>query len=522
MSNFAEKYSFSGRESALGRWVTEAIGLPGMRLRSQLRGNDLRLLCEGQPGPRKADVLLRLIPALQRVDLSTLVPAYHPKIYRVQIFGRLTGQQEPIWQALLHLDQLDRHLEQLKRSLQLSPELVFAAVQTGATAASPTRVPIQSPTSRTPLTDNPFQLQEDAELTLDTQAQASRTLEDREAHSEAAALALSNRALAKQGNEYAIALYLSDALSRLGVAVQASAKTLPYTPPAAVHHAEPEVAIDQWSTKRLWIICEAPYSPEASLLSETITAKLRELEIEGFRDAVILFRVLGEAQPDWMLRVVLTPPSEMLRDWARWGDVEAIQRLLNQELQPLGVQVSNAILNATTLHLSCGMVQQGRSAFKAPDRSAPDQQQLKAEIALFLEALAPQGIHAATIYGQVWKQESPAWVDWLTLPASLHPALSESAMELAQQRDWGAIAFLLHRLLNPDLDEYLATGGVRLQLLPKQDLLHIMCEAFVCPSQQQICDAITHLLQPLNLVDIAGIRIYGRRSGEKQPLWKHG
>lgn len=480
MSNIAQKYAFSGQESSLGRWITETIGLPGMRLKLQVRGNDLRILCEGEPCPRRTDIQLRLIPALQKKDLNTLLPAYHPQIYRIQLYGRISDQSAPAWKTSVHLDQLDRHLEQLKRSLQLSPELVMVAKGQGEPEA--------------PLSP------EDADPFVTT--------------AEEVALFLSNRNLAKRGNEMAIALYLSETLTDLGVAVQVSAKTLPYTPAVAVHDDALPDAPDLWTMKRLWVMCEAPYSPESSLISEPLTQKLRDLEVEGFRDAVIMFRVLGETQTDWLLRVDLTPPGEMLRDWARWGDAEAIQRSLNQELQSAGFQVCTATLTDSTLHLFCATL--------PLSTTVPDQKRIRAEIGLFLEALAPQGIHAATLYGQVKGNETPAWVEWLELPASVHSELAEPVLTLAQKKDWGAIAFLLHRLLNPNLDQYLATGGTRLQLLPKNDLLHIMSEAYLCPDKQEVCSTVTQFLEPLQIPNLSGVRIYGRRSGEKHPLWQFG
>ncbi|NJR38170.1 MAG: hypothetical protein HC781_04090 [Leptolyngbyaceae cyanobacterium CSU_1_4] len=68
----------------------------------------------------------------------------------------------------------------------------------------------------------------------------------------------------------------------------------------------------------------------------------------------------------------------------------------------------------------------------------------------------------------------------------------------------------------------MATGGTRLQLLPKNNLLHIMSEAYLCPDKQAVCSTVIRFLKPLQLPHLAGVRIYGRRSGEKHPLWKFG
>ncbi|NJR57765.1 MAG: hypothetical protein HC769_02200, partial [Cyanobacteria bacterium CRU_2_1] len=351
-------------------------------------------------------------------------------------------------------------------------------------------------------------------------------------------LPLSNRTLARQGQELALACYLSETLSDLGIAVRVILKSIPCTLTSSVYSNGLPLGT-LLTTKRLWVACEAIYSPAPSLVGETIAQRLRDLELEGYRDAVILFQVAGEKKPDWLLRVDLTLPEDMLREWARWGDVEAIRRLLNQGLKNFGLQVSTASLKETTLHLFCGFPSKRRVTTKANakvDPLIPHQGQVKTIATPLLETLAPQGIHSATIYGQVVGEETPAWVEWLELPANLHPALAESAVALAEQGDWEAIAFLLHRLLNPDLDKYLATGGIRLQLLPKPDptgidlndppcpkyLLHIMSEAPICPEQRRVGRTIVRFLKSLKRQDITGVRIYGRRAGQKQPLWSYG
>ncbi|HEY9646291.1 MAG TPA: hypothetical protein V6C88_07980, partial [Chroococcidiopsis sp.] len=139
-----------------------------------------------------------------------------------------------------------------------------------------------------------------------------------------------------------------------------------------------------------------------------------------------------------------------------------------------------------------------------------------------LDTLGPQGIQAAAIYGLISGQEAPDWVDWLELPAAKHSALAELPIALAKQQDWEAIAFLLQRLLNPDLDRYLATGGIRLQLLPKHDLLHVMTDAPVCPAQHQVGPTVAQFFKQLQLPGFTGVRVYGRRAGQARPLWSYG
>ena len=483
MSNANEKRASNSR-SPLERWIYQTIALRGLRVKFRLRGNNLHLLLEHQSCPDRTVTLLWLIPALQETNLNTLLPAEQPPIYQIQLYACEAGQSRPDWTASIYLNQLQHHLEQLQAG-QSIPELSFAAPVSSTPPPRPAVPPVEA--------------------------------------DDTATLALSNRHLAKQGQETAIACYLSETISDWGVAVRVSARTVPYSPPAAVYSTDSSLH-DGLTIRRLWIACEAAYGLEPGAIGEPITQKLRELEIEGYRDAVIVFQVAGESRPDWILRVDLTPPLEMLREWARWGDVEAVQRLVNQDLKPWNLEITKATLTDTTLHLCTSWFPSGAIEL--------DQKRVKADVALLLEALGPQGIHTAMLYGPVDEADTPSWVEWLQLPAALHSAFAEMPIALAQQADWGAIAFLLHRLLNPDLDGYLAMGGIRLQLLPKDDpnvgddapktLLHVMAEATACPNQQQISTTIVRFMRQLRLPTVSGVRIYGRRAGQKKPLWSYG
>ena len=467
MSNLVEKHPPSHPESTLAQWINRTIEMQGLRFKLHLRGNNLHLLCEGDRPPNRVKLLHRLLPALQKTDLNALTSADAPQIYQIQIYGCKVGQTHPAWTSTIYLNQIDSHLSQLQTEAATPP--------------------------------------------------ASSTSQPPSPNSGKFALALSNRSLAKQGHGTAIASYLSETLSDMGVAVRVSVRSVACTVNSSVYSTD--IIRPAATVKRLWIACEASYSPDPSLIGESITQKLRDLEIEGYRDAVIRFQVAGEGHPDWLLRVDLTPSDEMLREWARWGDIEAVQRLLNQAVAHLDAQFSAASLKESTLHLFCSVIAGSPTAETA---KVPDLQQIRTKIAPLLDVLGPQGIHAVTIYGQVVGQESPAWLERLELPAASHPALADPPLSLALQEDWSAVAFLLHRLLNPDLDRYLATGGIRLQLLPKHDLLHIMSEASLCPDQHQVGQTIVRFLKQLKLPDVTGVRIYGRRAGQKHPLWSYG
>jgi hypothetical protein len=252
-----------------------------------------------------------------------------------------------------------------------------------------------------------------------------------------------------------------------------------------------------------------------------VVQQLRNLQLKGFRDAAICSQVSGEAAPEWMLRVDLTPPEEMLKDWACWGDVQAIARTLNQSLAKQGMEV-RAVLKDVTLHLFCSVL----TVKQAP---APEKPRAVSVIVPLLKAIAPQGIHAVMVYGVashqrslIPEQETPAWIEWRNLPAADDPARRESAYSLAQQGNQEALTFLLERLINPDLDRRLATGGIHLKIRHKEDLLHIMSEAPICPPQAQVGSPIARFLRQLAIPQIAGVRIYGRRAGATSPSWNYG
>lgn len=451
-------------QSPLVQWIERTLRSRGTRIKFKLQGNNLHILCEGNPCPNQTLLLTRALLALHQTDLNRLIPSAQPPLYQVLLYGRQIDRDRPDWGVPIHLNQIDRHLEQLRLSTQHP-----ATVNTLSTSS----------------------------MARSSQGAAQR-----------AALVRTNQSAARQGDPEALSRYLSETLSQLGVAVKVLVKASPYPmSPSHPHLITPDVG---GAAQRLWITCEARYSPDPLLVGEPIAQKVRDLELDGFRDAVILMQVQGEQTPDWLLQVDLTPIQEMLREWARWGDVGAIARLVTHAL-PMVMQLSTASLHDATLHL-----------FFAASSTVPDRAQVMAAVMPVLEAIAPQGIHAAALYGQIPGQEAPDWVEWVTLPATHHPALAESPLSLASQLDWGAIAFLLNRLLNPNLDRYLATGGVRLQILPKQDLLHVMIDAATCPEQNQTGVTVAQFFRQLQLPTVAGVRVYGRRAGQKHPAWSYG
>ncbi|MEA5515466.1 DUF1574 domain-containing protein [Nodularia sp. UHCC 0506] len=432
-------------QKSIVQWVSQATGINSFGVKVRLRGNDLHILCEGSESPQRWRTLSDLLHALQQTDLDLLTSNEQPSIYQVFVYGRKKGEYRPQWCHRVYLNQLEKHLEQVEQ-----------------------------------------------------------VLEDSEKSAQSGSLIISNESLARRGDSNAIARYLSETLSPLGVSVQV--KTKQYQPKDS----------NQAAVNRLWICCQSSYSPDSSLLAEPIAEQLRYLKLVGYEDAVIVSQVSGEAVSECLLRVDLRPPETMLKEWARWGDVQAIARLLRSILAGAKVDVQ-ASLKESTLHIFCTP-----AADPTETAPAPDQAQCLEIISRQLEAIAPQGILAATVYGHKNADQQPTWIDWLTLPATQHPALAPLPLELANEGDEPAIIFLLERLLNLDLDWRLKTGGIRVMLLRKGDLLHIMCDATICPDRSQVANKVTQFLQHLKMPGITGVRVYGRRAGNKEPFWHHG
>jgi hypothetical protein len=337
-------------------------------------------------------------------------------------------------------------------------------------------------------------------------------------------LTVSAESLASGGYPDAIASYLSEILGPMGVSVKVSIreKELKNSPETLESKAPENLKTLE---RRLVVLCESAYSPDPSLLASPIAGRLRKLKLENFRDAVIVSQVSGEAKPDWLLRVDLTAPDKILKAWARWGDVQSIAKLLNLHLAPSRVEV-RATLKESTLHLFCSKV--SSKGQKQKGQEYPDKQETADAIAPMLASFAPQGIHAATLYGvkavsdRKAEPESPVWIDWLDLPGAHHPDLAANPRTLAASGDRSALTFLLNRLLNPNLKHKLETGGIRALLLQKDDVLHIMTEAVTCPSQSKVGPPVAKFLRQLQIPGVAGMRVYGRRAGQKIPLWRYG
>ncbi|MEL6603548.1 MAG: DUF1574 domain-containing protein [Cyanobacteria bacterium J06614_10] len=528
--------------STLIPWLRDTLLAPEQGVEAdiqvRLRGNILHVLCEAPEQALPRDyVLMRLVRSLLQPEVQARFETEFPQVYQVYVYSRQAQQRKPAWSAPIYLNRLERHLDRLVDSAENVRDLTQPAEQAIGQVDGAGDIPTSSEQ-------------------------------------------LSDISLARQGDSDAIARYLSEALSALNVGVQVSARVVPgkarrtraimasHSQPVAVDvsdvvsplestaGAEVETAdeiadktaseaavsasgaeateglsmkaLEQALVSRLWVFCEASYSPDPLLIAEPIAERLRLLRLQQFQDAVITIQVTGEAASEWRLRVDLTPPEEMLKEWGRWGDVPALSQLVNQIANPYGLKLVTEV-KKETLHLISYPINPvdgttGAPLLQSADlcRKQIDVDGLVASISQTLGAIAPQGLHRAMLYGPSTDDISPEWLRGVDLPGMEQVDRMASTVSLAAGGNLPALAYCLTRALNPDIKEQLATGGIRVQLLIKDSLLHIMADGPVCPPKHGIVPLIVQTLKQIQPPDIEGFRLYGRRAGQKQPIWSHG
>ena len=558
--------------SAASQWAQEALGLPEVQVQARLRGNHLHILCEAQACPSQELVTARFTNAIEQTDLTRLLPD-RAKIYQLFLCGRKIGSRQNDWTVRLDCSNIKQRHQQQSKTSEVSPQPPTNPQKGGffgkfknenrqlKEIPQPVEISARSPEVREELDFDHESVPiasrieypegfETSPVTIDTSGTreafsppvaqheigtaysqsgnrgAVALIQSPETDSgdndRGGTLTVSAETLARRGYPDAIASYLSEILGPMGVSVKVSIREKELKREMVQLNAPENL---QPKERRLLVLCESAYSPEPSLLAEPIASRLRKLKLEDFREAVIGSQVSGEAKPDWLLRVDLTAPDTILKEWARWGDVPAIAKLLNQHLAASKVEV-RATLKEATLHLFCSKTT--KKGQKPKRQEYPDKQQTTDAIAPILAAFAPQGIRAATIYGvepatdSKAEPESPVWIDWVDLPAAHHPDLAPSPRILAAEGDIYALTFLLDRLLNPNLNRKLETGGIRAVALHKADVLHVMTEALTCPAQSKVGPQVAKFLRQLQIPGVAGVRVYGRRAGQKLPVWRYG
>ncbi|MCY7366569.1 MAG: DUF1574 family protein [Chamaesiphon sp.] len=320
---------------------------------------------------------------------------------------------------------------------------------------------------------------------------------------------------------------LTQVLTPIGVLFKFSVEHHPQSPAATADSEQTILQSVQIPPLkyRLWVRCHAQKSLDCQILAEPLAKVLRGIDLQEFQTAIVEFsRFSGGTAtksayrvPDWRLKIDLTPPTVRLRNWARWGDVQSISKLLNLALADKEIQVS-AALKDLTLQLFCTLTNP-RTA------KSPSKKIVVDTIAPLLISFAPQGIQGATIHGVLSGRQvdtSRAWIHWLDLPGLGNPQFSPTPIILAARGDQDALNFILERLLNPDLEQCFAIGGIHLSLLRRQHLIHVMSESPICPIQSQVTTTVVKVIKQLAWPEIRGVRIHGRIAGQSTTQWTYG
>lgn len=474
----------------LGAWLGPTLGWTEGKVQVKQRGNVLHILCESERVPDRALLSQRIRDGIAGSGfLPQLVPD-GAAVHRLVLYGRVTGEAKPSWGETFELE--------IGIESEVGSEI---GSERGSEAGSSLQAPSKPTLSRTnfapiapPLPPHSSAPMRDMADHLRTQF-AETTTQKR-------------KLLSNEG----IAHHLSRQLSQHNVAVRVKRRP--------IHVGEAAQKDNRASVQRLFVVCESVYSPDPNVIAEPIAQCLRELALRDCKDALISGQVKGETEPDWLVRVDLTPSDQMLRSRAQWGDMQAMERLLTPLLKECcqGVAVS---FEQTTMHVVCR--HDGNASRNGNQQVIPQVAVVKT-LSDFLSAVAPQGIKAASIYGVLKdaQQETTQWVHWLDLPASQQIELAPTPEDLVRRGNLTAIGQFLTLQFNPNITQQLATGGIRVQVRQKDSVLHIMTDALKIPPKDVLIQQVKQALLPLGLEGITGLCIYGRRAGQMQPSWQQG
>ncbi len=460
----------------LGAWLGPTLGWTEGKVQVKQRGNVLQILCESETCPDRELLSQRIRDGIAGSGfLPQLIPD-GAAVHRLVLYGRVTGEAKPRWGETFELEVgFEPGFESGEDSLDRGPG---TAQPSNPTASKPTLTRTNFAPIAPPLPSLSSAPMRDMADSLRTQF--SETVPQK------------RKLLSNEG----IAHHLSRQLSQHNVAVRV--KRRPFN--------------DRESFQRLFVLCESVYSPDPNVIAEPIAQCLRELALRDCKDALISGQVKGETEPDWIVRVDLTPADQILRSRAQWGDMRAMERLLTPLLKECcqGVAVS---MEQATMHVVC-----------RHDRLVIPQAAAVKILSDVLNEIAPQGIKGASLYGVLKdaSQETTQWVHWLDLPASQQIELASTPEDLVRRGNLTAIGQFLTLHFNPDLTQQLATGGIRVQVRQKESILHIMTDALKIPPKDLLIQQVKQVLIPLGLEGITGLCLYGRRAGQMQPSWQQG
>ena len=463
--------------SPLAQWVQTAIGQPGMRLKVRLRSDQLYIICESQILPDPAAITEKLQASFP--EISTLGETVN--ISHIHLYGLTPGQDYPQWSEVITPQLSSKQLS----SHQISPDPRRRLDRPVAPAV----------TSHDRPTPNILEesLGELSKLPRELTKASSR-------------LQQITNVLLPLVKPFGITIKVEEIKIKANPDINALS-----VPLFKLGKQSPAPAESNPSPQRLLVncYCEYPLAPERIIF--LLLQHLRRLNLDNYRDVLLSGYLEEKNKPLWAVKGNLNPNQQLLAARAKWGDEAALVELLNQTFIKEGF-IFRSVHKEATLHLFCSNL----------PTTPPEQSFLMTKATPILQELAPQGVQSVAVYGIIQQEElaeTPVWIQWLNV-APAHPELT--TQELARQGGEEAIAFLLQQAVNPDLKLYLATGGIDILLKQRGDLLDIIAEAPLCPSQGEVVKPIVRCLLALNLPGIAGVRIYGRPAGKSQPDWKYG
>ncbi|MEM9770286.1 MAG: hypothetical protein AAF889_01575 [Cyanobacteria bacterium P01_D01_bin.73] len=554
------------------------LGGAGLSVQLRVHGSCLHIVFEGRPCPPLKQAIARVRQvALDHPEWVTALKndGDGGRVTYLLLYGRLLGQRLPAWTRRVSLGKLTQMVEAF-RLAERKRQLSEVSSQTEAIAPTPPSTQTDNPKTSPPLlpTASPPDLPLPPSVTTLHETQdtslppAEPTVNAPAAMSASRSPAIPSSNLEQSSQEWAeyIAKELANRLAHhlqveaaeqnggwQTVTVQrVAAKILP---PAASKRSR--LVPRNTGQRRLLVTCACRNEGDADFVGtlETtvvpaMTRIMRQLPLAGFDygygiiKADLSLETVGidgdpvgatETPSQISVRVNLRSPTEQLKSWARWGDVEALGRLFDRALgdscQPVTAQQQE-----TTLYVFC------REAEGQP----LEQSRIVGTLAPIAQAIAPQGIHSLVIYGYGQESalnpnayassqgshlpappipadigggeedsqfETPLWIDWVDLPAMTNERRAESAIALAAGGYLQPLAHVLERRINDDVEHWLATGGRQVvcdRHSRHPDTLQVVIYGPDVPDSEIVVPSLLNTLRPLPLSGINRVVIYGQ------------
>jgi tetratricopeptide (TPR) repeat protein len=181
-------------------------------------------------------------------------------------------------------------------------------------------------------------------------------------------------------------------------------------------------------------------------------------------------------------------------DSAKQGNVEAIARIFNKQLNSKGI---TAKVSAKNTHLNILF----EHATSLPKAKAVE---FTKKIITNLGILKFQEIR---IYGKLSDEEMPEWAEKIVLDSLGQPSIRE----LAQNRDEASLATLITKLFGKE--------KFQVKLNVKESILQMMLEADKTPQKEALIPLLTNFFIDLKVRNVDQVKIFGKKKDEDFPEW---